>query len=228
MAAKIQKVMIKGTRDGLTLHLDDQCSFHELVNELEGKLSMNGISEDEPMIKVTIQLKNRYISEEQKEVLKTVIREKQKLVVDHIESDVITKKEALEWKESTEITPVVRTIRSGQMVEVKGDLLLIGDVNPGGQVTATGNVFIMGKLRGIAHAGIGGDGKAVIAASYMQPNQLRIADQVSRSPDYESEAVYMECGFVDEHEGKIRIDRLQEVVKKRPDLADFERRMPNG
>ncbi|MBA2173454.1 septum site-determining protein MinC [Halobacillus locisalis] len=220
--------MIKGTRDGLTLQLDDQCRFEELLRELEEKLSMNGLADDEPMIRVSIQVGKRYLSDEQKEQLTEIIREKQKLVVDQIESEVITKQEALDWKEHSQITPVVRTIRSGQVEHVTGDLLLIGDVNPGGQVEATGNIFVLGKLRGIAHAGINGDARAVIAASYMQPSQLRIADQVSRSPDYESEGVYMESGFIDEQEEKIRIDRLQEVVKKRPDLASFERRMLNG
>lgn len=228
MTANGQKVMIKGTRDGLTLHLDDQCSFESILRELHEQLSMNGLTEEHPMIRVTIQLGNRYLNEEQKEELSAVVREKQQLVVERIESDVLTKKEALEWKENTEITPVAKTVRSGQRVAIKGDLLLIGDVNPGGQIHATGNIYVMGSLRGIAHAGTGGDTQAVIAASYMQPSQLRIADQLSRSPDYESEGVYMECGFIDDSHGKIRIDRLQEVVKKRPDLVSFERRMING
>ncbi|WP_146812715.1 septum site-determining protein MinC [Halobacillus faecis] len=228
MAANVQKVMIKGTRDGLTLHLDDQCSYSSLLKELQNQLSMNGLTDEHPMIRVTIKLGNRYLNEEQKEKLTEVVREKQKLVVEKIESDVLTKKEALEWKENTEITPVAKTVRSGQLVEVKGDLLLIGDVNPGGQIKATGNIFVMGSLRGIAHAGFEGDTNAVIASSYMQPSQLRIADQLSRSPDYESEGVYMECGFIDESMEKIRIDRIQEVVKKRPDLVSFERRMING
>ncbi|MGP4061569.1 septum site-determining protein MinC [Halobacillus litoralis] len=228
MAANGQKIMIKGTRDGLTLRLDDQCSFDSIIKELQEMLAQNGITDEQPMIRVTIQLGKRYLTEDQKEELASVVREKQKLVVDRIESEVLTKDEALEWKENTEITPVAKTIRSGQLVEVRGDLLLIGDVNPGGQVNATGNIFIMGSLRGIAHAGYEGDKKAVVAASYMQPSQLRIADQLSRSPDYESEGVYMECGFIDDTHEKIRIERLQEVVKIRPDLVSFERRMING
>ncbi|KHE67729.1 septum site-determining protein MinC, partial [Halobacillus sp. BBL2006] len=154
MTANVQKIMIKGTRDGLTLRFDDQCTFDSILNELQSKLSMNGVSDDQPMIRVTIQLGKRYLNDEQKEQLTQVIREKQNLVVDHIESELITRREALQWKENTEITPVVKTIRSGQVVEVRGDLLLIGDVNPGGLVTATGNIFIMGSLRGIAHAGV--------------------------------------------------------------------------
>ncbi|MBH0230015.1 septum site-determining protein MinC [Halobacillus yeomjeoni] len=225
----IQKIMIKGTRDGLTLHLDDQCSFPSILKELEHKLSINGVAEeDQPMIRVTIQLGNRYLTEEQKEELIAVIRDKQQLVVDHIESNVITRQEALEWKENTAITPIVKTVRSGQVIKVRGDLLVIGDVNPGGQVVASGNVFVMGKLRGVAHAGNDGDTQAVVAASYMQPTQLRIGEHVSRSPDAGTEGVYMECAYVEESQENILIDRLQEIVKKRPELASFERRMSNG
>ncbi|RWZ59942.1 septum site-determining protein MinC [Halobacillus fulvus] len=228
MAANNQRVIMKGRHGGLTLQLDDQCSFSDLLAELEEELSVNAASEQEPMIKVSIQLGARYLTEDQKRVLTTLIREKQKLVVESIESDVIKRTEALSWKENTDITPVVKTVRSGQVTNVRGDLLLIGDVNPGGQIQATGNIFVLGRLKGIAHAGTEGDSTAVIAASYMQPTQLRIADQFSRSPDYESEGVYMECGFIDDEEEKIRVDRIQEVVKKRPDLANFERRMDNG
>ncbi|WP_079530409.1 septum site-determining protein MinC [Halobacillus hunanensis] len=228
MAVNGQIVTIKGTRDGLILNLNDQCSFESIIHELEQKLSVNGVDHDEPMIRVTIRLGKRYLSTQQQETLKEIVREKQRLVVEAIESEVMTKKEALAWKENTEVTPILKTIRSGQVVEVRGDMLLIGDVNPGGQVMATGNIFIMGRLRGVAHAGTEGDEEAIIAASYMKPNQLRIADQLSRAPDYESEGVYMECGFIDEVKGCIRIDSLQEVTRRRPDLASFERRMLNG
>ena len=44
-------------------------------------------------------------------------------------------------------------------IKVPGDLLLIGDVNPGGTVMAGGNIFIMGSLKGIAHAGCYGNDK---------------------------------------------------------------------
>lgn len=66
MTANGQIIMIKGTRDGLTLRLDDQCTFDTILSELKEKLSMNGITEDQPMIRVTIQLGKRYLDEEQK------------------------------------------------------------------------------------------------------------------------------------------------------------------
>ncbi|MBM7554620.1 septum site-determining protein MinC [Thalassobacillus pellis] len=228
MIASKQKIAIKGTRHGLTLQLDDQCSYKEILGELDEKLSSNNQAEDDQLINVTIQLGNRYLTQEQKDALKKVIREKQHLVVDSIESNLITKEEAKEWKKHAEVKPFVKVVRSGQVINIEGDLLLIGDVNPGGKVMATGNIFIMGSLRGIAHAGVDGDEKAVISASFMKPSQLRISDSISQAPDYETDGVYMECAYLDEKVSKILMERLQDVIKKRPDLSSFERRMLNG
>ncbi|QDP40744.1 septum site-determining protein MinC [Radiobacillus deserti] len=228
MIVNKQIVTIKGTRDGLTLYIDDSCSFDEMLEELEQVLSSNHVDDEEPMITVTIQLGNRYLHKEQEEKLRDLIREKNRLVVQSIESNVILKEKALEWKEDSEIKIINKIIRSGQVVEVKGDLLLIGDVNPGAKIVASGNIFVMGSLRGVAHAGAYGNQEAVIVASYMMPSQLRIADYISRSPDYEAEGVYMECGLIDLEKSKIVIDRLQVLSQKRPNLSGFERRMLNG
>lgn len=84
-------------------------------------------------------------------------------------------------KEEAEIISVSKIVRSGQVLEVKGDLLLIGDVNPGGTVRAGGNIFVLGSLKGIAHAGFNGNNHAVIAASEMLPTQLRINHVLNRS-----------------------------------------------
>jgi septum site-determining protein MinC len=111
------------------------------------------------------------------------------------------------------------------VVDIVGDVLVIGDVNPGGTVKATGNVFVLGALRGIAHAGYGGNADVVIAASLMNPVQLRIAELYSRAPDYETDGVYMECAYIEE--GQIVMDRLQQVMKKRPVMNGFERSVLN-
>ena len=86
--------------------------------------------------------------------------QKKNFVVDTIESNVMTKEEAEKMKEEQEITSVSKIIRSGQILQVPGDLLLIGDVNPGGTVMAGGNIFVMGVLKGIAHAGCFGNEEA--------------------------------------------------------------------
>lgn len=228
MSNKKPIVTIKGTKDGLTLHIDDTCSFDDVLYELDEKISQNYVDEDQPMITVNIQLGNRYLDEEQEEQLKDLIRNHNKLVIQSIHSNVMTKDEALEWNKDKEITPIFKVVRSGQVLDVRGDLLLVGDVNPGGKVIATGNIYVMGNLQGIAHAGVNGNQQAVIAAAYMKPNQLRIADFISRSPDYDTEGVYMECGYIDQAQEKIMIDRLQLLAQKRPEMNGVERRMLNG
>lgn len=208
--------------------MNDSCSWEELLGEVEEILSAKHMAVDEPLITVKIQLGNRYITDAQAETLRKIIKKHNKLVVEEIVSDVILKEEALRWKDETDLKLHNRVIRSGQVLEITGDLLLIGDVNPGGKVVATGNIFIMGNLRGVAHAGATGNRKAVIAASYMAPSQLRIADIISRSPDSDGEGVPMECGFIEKDGEQIIMDRISSLAKSRPELDAFERRVMNG
>jgi septum site-determining protein MinC len=221
---KTQNVMIKGTKDGLTLHLDDTCSYYDLKKELDDKLSASLRSQDDrPLITVKVKVGNRYLTEEQQEEIKNLIRQKKNLVVESIESNVITVQEAEQIKDKSEIVTIARIIRSGQVLEVEGDLLLIGDVNPGGTVLAGGNIFIMGSLKGIAHAGCHGDDEAVIVASNMNPSQLRISSYINRAPENLIDEVgrEMECAYVDEH-NQIIVDRLQVLMHLRPNLNRFE------
>jgi septum site-determining protein MinC len=78
---------------------------------------------------------------------------------------------------------VKQTLRSGQVVSHKGDLVIVGDVNPGAEIMAEGDITVWGSLRGIAHAGIGGNTEAEIRALNLQPIQIRIAHAIARAPD---------------------------------------------
>lgn len=72
-----------------------------------------------------------------------------------------------------------RTLRSGTRIEFAGHVVVLGDVNPGAEIIAEGNVIIWGRLRGMVHAGAKGNRSAVICALELSPTQLRIADEVS-------------------------------------------------
>ena len=74
------------------------------------------------------------------------------------------------------------TVRSGERISSNGDLLIIGDVNPGAIVSAKKNVYVWGKLLGIALAGEGGNKNASIASLYLNPLQLRISEIVAIGP----------------------------------------------
>ncbi|MCC5616485.1 septum site-determining protein MinC [Nostoc sp. CHAB 5836] len=75
------------------------------------------------------------------------------------------------------------TVRSGVEIRHPGTVILLGDLNPGGIVIADGDIIIWGRLRGIAHAGAGGNSECLIMTLQMEPTQLRIADAVARAPE---------------------------------------------
>lgn len=77
---------------------------------------------------------------------------------------------------------VHRTLRSGSSLRFDGDLVIAGDVNPGAEVQATGNVLVLGRLRGVVHAGCQGDESAFILAFELAPTQVRIARAIAVAP----------------------------------------------
>src|SRR4051812_8818519 len=100
---KMQNVMIKGTKDGITLFLDDLCSYEELKRELAGKLaSQHERDAESQLLHVKVNTGNRYLTAGQREELVEIIGQKKNLIVDAIDSNVLTKEEAEErWKEQS-------------------------------------------------------------------------------------------------------------------------------
>ncbi|MFL7812155.1 MAG: septum site-determining protein MinC [Anaerolineales bacterium] len=93
-----------------------------------------------------------------------------------------------------------RTLRSGHKISYHGHIVVLGDVNPGAELIAGGNIIVYGRLRGVVHAGAGGDPEAVVCALDLSPTQLRIADTISVSPPRKGktrpEIAYLEDGQV--------------------------------
>ena len=118
MAAN-KHVTIKGTRDGLTLFLDDQCSWNDVLENLEEILSAQHIIEDEPIVSVKVELGNRYITSDQEKQLSALIRKYNKLEVGQIVSNVMLREDALKWKEATDIHLHNKIVRSGQVLQCK-------------------------------------------------------------------------------------------------------------
>ena len=92
------------------------------------------------------------------------------------------------------------TVRSGEYLESPGDLLILGDVNPGAKVSAEGNIIIWGRLLGIAHAGKNGNSKATISALQLRPVQLRIAKKIARGPKEKPQLGLAEQARIDAEE----------------------------
>ena len=108
---------------------------------------------------------------------------------------------------------VRRTLRSGQRLRHPGDVVIIGDVNPGAELIAGGDIVVWGRARGILHAGALGDENAVICALDLSPMQLRIAGYISISPEGRRHKPVPETASV--REGQIVAVRWQGSDRKR-------------
>ncbi|TMV52918.1 septum site-determining protein MinC [Paenibacillus mesophilus] len=215
MAETKHLVTIKGVKEGLVFVIDDSCPFAEALQELEHKLDnthRNILAG--PVVHVQIKLGKRTSSDEEKEAIKELIGKSGNLLVQSIESDESAQEARAPVPER--VTVYKGIIRSGQTVKHEGHLLFLGDVNPGGTLLCTGDIFVLGALRGMAHAGLGGNERALIAASYMRPTQLRIADVISRPPDeWGIEDASMEFAYI--REGSMEIDKINQLHRLRPD-----------
>jgi septum site-determining protein MinC len=77
-------------------------------------------------------------------------------------------------EEGTPGVMIRRTLRSGRVVRSSGHVVIYGDVNPGAEIIAVGDVIIWGVLRGSVHAGSEGDESAIVCALDFMPMRLNI------------------------------------------------------
>jgi septum site-determining protein MinC len=104
------------------------------------------------------------------------------------------------------IRAVIGPIRSGVILDHRGHVVIFGDVNPGAEVRAEGNIIVLGRLRGIAHAGIGRDGGFILALR-LEPQQLRISRMVARAADSDAGSREPELAHITN--GSITVERYQ-------------------
>jgi septum site-determining protein MinC len=109
----------------------------------------------------------------------------------------------------TELPGIVvrRTLRAGQELHYAGHVTLIGDVNPGAEVVAGGDLVVWGKLRGRAHAGALGDDGAVVCALQLAPGQIRIGQYIAQPPERARLPKHPEIAVV--QDGRIVVERWE-------------------
>ncbi|WP_127569867.1 septum site-determining protein MinC [Paenibacillus xylaniclasticus] len=208
-----QHIIIKGVKEGLVFLLDDRCEFSALLDELQYKIEkthqqlLTG-----PLIHVHVKLGNRITTEDEKEQIRSVLRQRGNLIVQSIQSEAELKPQT--DGQGQQLKVMTGIIRSGQVVTHDGSLLLLGDLHPGGSIICTGDIYVMGNLAGMAHAGSEGNTDAIIAASLLRPTQLRIAEVISRPPEeWMTGDAAMEYAFL--NEGVMQVDKTTQLFRMR-------------
>ena len=176
-----QTVVIKSNKYGITLFLDKDTEFSELLKDIGEKFKASSkFFKDAQM---AIAFEGRILSQEEQMDVIRVIQESSGLeILCILEQDALKEaymKRVLEERQQQQASSDGRfykgTLRSGQVI--------LGDVNPGATVVSKGNVVVLGALKGTIHAGATGNEASFVAALNMNPMQIRIADCIARSAD---------------------------------------------
>lgn len=189
-------MIIKGNRDGINaiINMNKFKDFDEMLESLTARLSKGKIFYKGCTLKITAELK--YITEKDFRKLKEVLFE-QFLIKDCIMEEKEEKgNKAFSGIYEGRTKFLRRTIRSGQIINYQGNIVIIGDVNAGAEIYAGGNIIVLGSLKGYVHAGFGENDKAIVAAFYLQPEILQIANVMTRSPEDSIKPQYPEVARV--------------------------------
>ncbi len=194
-------LIFRGSKNGLYIFLKEDMSIEEIKENLERKIK--------PSVKFfegarVANFKGKILTEEEFNFLCNLMKNEYKMNVsgnyeqsqempqekedireERIESRNFDTENEVNMPQGDSVL-IRATVRSGQIIHSKGNIVIVGDVNPGAFLSAIGSIIVMGNMRGVAHAGINGDYDAFVAAFNLNATQIRIGDIITRAPDGET------------------------------------------
>ncbi len=223
----MNRVTIRGTSEGLIISLGSG-PLNEVLEEMESRLSSQASFFRGG--RVALRTGERALSEEQLQAIGNVLEGHGVTLwavqAEHPSTEAVARALGLEIRTEPTTLPaarpsepappeealdlvVRRTLRSGQAINHIGSVVVIGDMNPGAEIIAGGNIIIWGKLRGTAHAGAVDDDTALICALQFMPSQIRIGSFIACPPDRSRPPKMPEVARV--QEGRIVVERWDKM-----------------
>jgi len=193
-------VILKGRREGISVFLDDKADFGTIKAVLRNRVASARNFFDGAKSAVTF--KGRKLSEQEEKILLDIIQFETNM---NVESEEIRASNGEAFPsiyppglkpEAYETFYYRGSVRGGQIIQQSGSVVIMGDVNPGAEVKATGNIIVLGALRGLAWAGAPpddmhpGDSKCFVSAVTLHPTQIRINRVVTYIPEEEIKGKY--------------------------------------
>ena len=194
-------VELKGYRDGLRLIIDPEVPMEQIERAIAERMANLGDSLSG--MTMNIDVGSRALNDEDLVRLKNLLHgnyglEIKQVIGDSYDEPTIAEEPRIvgapavheearvynQFAPTHEETRFIRhTLRSGQVEHsLEGNMVILGDVNPGAEVTAAGDIIVLGALRGVAHAGALGNTSSIIFALNLLPTQLRIGRFITRPP----------------------------------------------
>lgn len=180
-----QPVSLKGVGDGLRLIIDPALPEERVIPEITPLFtrvrqlatgSRITVDADGRKNELIVRLKEYLIREYGvKEVVRLTTTEP-----DHQQERKRQREVNRAWDyRKSDVLMMSGRIRSGQKVQARKHLVLMGDVNPGGEVIAGGDIIILGALCGTAWAGQNDNPESIILALDFRPTRIQIADEIA-------------------------------------------------
>lgn len=183
-------VILKGKKDRLVVQLDSNIDFSSLKDKFSEK-----IKQAEAFIgdtKIAIEFTNRKLTEIEENILIGVINKETNIKIAFIFSEKSTFSQLpggqLPFNNIKDITDVGTTkfhkgtLRSGHNLEFDGNVVVLGDVNPGAVIKSKGNVIVLGYLNGTVYAGENDGSEAFVGAFSLNPIQIKIGQIIAKNP----------------------------------------------
>ena len=195
-------IAIKGTRNGLLLTLEPGTSFGDLLNALADRLAespafFRGASLTVDTSQRVLRTSERHQLEDLLAIYQMSVTSQEARAEKRKDNKAITlplpdtrQEMAMtqelgqrDARESDDTLFLRRTVRSGQAIHHPSSVVVLGDVNPGAEIVAGGDIIVWGVLRGMVHAGYPDNQSALVCSLQLSPVQLRIAHLLSRPPE---------------------------------------------
>ncbi len=223
MEQEIKGIVFKGNSEGLVIVIPEEYGFEKAKNEIEDKVKSAARFFKGARIKVTYRGITLTLQEE--EEIKLILDKKSGAIIESFSKDDESRTKPILANNLLKSTVPLRknffsggddgtckfvrsTIRSGTRIEYDGSVVILGDVNPGGEVVASGNVVVLGTLRGMVHAGSQGDREAFIYALNLKPTQIRIAEAIARMPEGEEQENTIQPELAKVKDGIIEVEQF--------------------
>ena len=175
-----KSVVLKGYKDGYEIELKADAAFSQILIELTELFERLKHEKEKNDEKIAFNIKTgaRLLTIDQKHEIEKIVDNYPNFLVHRIVSDVINTKEALQIMDSKNVHVNGDVIRNGQVKDITGDVLFLGNLHQGGVLRATGNIYVMGSVSGIIHAGFDSNVRSIILGDISGAQQLRIGDLV--------------------------------------------------
>ncbi len=177
-------VVIKSYQNGISLILNPESSFEELIDEIAFKFSESKAFFG--AAKMALSLEGRELSDEEELKIVETIRRSSKLnIICIVGKDEATEQSFIKALENMDTHFSQNdmggqfykgTLKNNQVIETETSIVILGDVYPGSAVISAHNIIVLGGLYGEAYAGGNGDDEHYVVALEMAPERLKIGD----------------------------------------------------